>query len=168
MIDQSILDNPDYALAVKEFTNSVRMYWRLHIEDYFNKRTSNYDGLERKINHRVSISTGEPDKTLRNVLEVNWHPESGHVMIQPGKLMVMGKSHNINLINILVKGGTRTTPMRYCVAVDARMKEGSRKPQTNKQWIDWMNVFIPYVDSKLEELADATAEAVADSLVEEF
>lgn len=174
MIDQRILDDPRYKQAVTKFTNSVRMYWKKNVGQYFNRR-NNYWGLPTKMDHRISISTGG-EKRLRNALEVKWNPETGHVTVRPGKLMVAGRSSAYNLIDLLANTH-QPSPGAYLVSstikgktvtIDARIKRGTRGVQENDQWIAWMNDFIDYVDIQMKVLADSIGETVADSLENEL
>lgn len=166
MIDVILMNEPKYKDAVDEFNKSVRSYWQRNVGAYFNLRTT-YWGLNRKLDHRISIASGAQNKTLRNALMIHWVPETGHLTIRPGAIMVKGRAKNWNLIDILVYG-TRKTPMAYRVEIDARVQHGSRGAQDNDQWRRWMERFVPYVDRKLNEFADKIAEAVGDSLEEEI
>jgi hypothetical protein len=159
MFEEYIRQHPRYREAMSELTNSCRMYWRRNVGKYFDLRKAYWE-LPRKMDHRISISTGET-KILANVLEVHWFPETGHVTIRPGILMVKGKGRYWNLVNLLAEG-TRPSKGAYRVAIDARIKTGERPGTTGDQWTKWMNVFIPYVDKKINEMADTVAELTAD------
>lgn len=165
MIDRAIIDDPRYSAIVSEFTTSIRMYWRRNVGSYFNLRSAKW-GLEPKMDHRISISAGGEPR-LRNAIEVKWNTETGHVMIEPAKLMIAGSGRSWNLIDILVYG-TRATPKAYRVEIDKRVARGMRGPQSNDEWIAWMNVFVPYVDKKLNELTDKLADMIADNLEHEM
>jgi hypothetical protein len=166
--DDKIRNDPRYAAAMNELTNSCRMYWRRNVHSYFNLREA-YWGLDRKTDHRISISTGG-EKILANVLEVHWVPETGHVTVRPGKLMVRGgKGRDYNLIDILTnKMGSRPSRGAYRVEIDRRVKWGNRAAQTSYQWTRWMNVFVAYVDKKINEVADVVAEITGDSIEREI
>ena len=173
--DDKIREDPRYIAAMNELTNSCRMYWRMNVHKYFNLRDT-YWKQARKMDHRISISTGG-NKILANALEVHWVPETGHVTVKPGTLMVRGGKgggKQYNLIDILTaKTGSRKTEGTYRVEIDKRISKGTRESPTNYQWTRWMNVFIAYADKKIIDVADVVATITGDSLeheimVEEF
>jgi hypothetical protein len=171
MIDTA--KSPDAERAIEQFQQNLRRFWKSKVKKHFSLRESMY-GLDVKMNHRIAIvgKTLGTSPRLQNALTVNWLPQTGHITIRPATIYVksLKMGGKMNLIEILTRG-TGSSPKAYRVYIkkggeyvlfDKRISKGTRGPQSNQQWINWMNEFIPYVDAQLEHLADRLEVAVAE------
>lgn len=182
-----------FASDIAEFRSNVRKYWRDNVKTYFSKTEQNYN-LDPKMNHRFLIAPfgGKNEPRLKNALVVNWTPYTGHITVKVAPIMVkatgagspqrpkrIGKpvrtmtrtyrsgQHAYDLIDILSKG-TRDSPGRYVVAIDARVSNGIRKGTTGEQWVQWFSSFMLNVEEELGRLADKLEKKIENSLIEEF